>query len=183
MTKFSKSMSKEELMEIAKNAGMEVDDTMKKDEIYDNLKAFMEDEPVDEEGSPETDPLKQEDPKPQSEKQEDGKPEKPQEEKSESDYKAKAVKRFSGFKRYAYAGPTIKGTKLRENAVFAGSLEDVMAYLGDELKEYPEAAELLVPTEKLAEYKQKKEKRGNSIHNTYKSIASASARNGKKRGG
>lgn len=164
--KFDKRTSEENLRKIAEEAGVELTEEMSKEDIYQLLEVFT------------AEPQENDDP-PEKEKE------------SESDFlnveeldpakvgrvigaKEVTMRRCGGYKQYAYAGPTIRGTKLKENAIFRGSLEDVLKHLEKDLEEYPEAMDLIVQTEKLAEYKQKKEKRGNVIYNKYKSISSTS---------
>lgn len=180
--KFDKRTSEENLRKIAEGAGLELTEGMSKDEIYNLLEAFMADEEQDGEKKSESDshldsmnPDQTADP---TKKEDDMKQEQISENHEDTVEKKKAValKQFGGYGQYAYAGPTIRNTALKENAVFRGTLEDVLDYLSDELEEYPEAMELIVPVNQLAQYKQKKEKRGNAVYNKYKAIASASSK-------
>ncbi len=174
--KFDKRTSEENLRKIAEGAGLEVTEEMSKDEIYNLLEAFTADETQEEEKS-ESDSLhdNKEDKEEKPDTSQSKKEETPLEDTLEKK-KAVALKQFGGYGQYAYAGPTIRSTPLKENAVFRGSLEDVLDYLSDELEKFPEAMELIVPVNQLAQYKQKKEKRGNVVYNKYKAIASASSK-------
>lgn len=174
------SNSKEELIDYAKELGIEVDDSMKKQEIYDTIEAFTADEEatVEPEDGSEKENKQEGDDEPQP--HEGGKA---QPEKSESDFterKAKALQFNSGHKKYAYVGATVRNTSLRENAVFSGTLEEVLDYLAPELEEYPEAVEMIVPVSELANFNRKKKMRGNSAYNKFKATESMAAKKRKE---
>lgn len=184
MDRVTMSNSKEELIDYAKGFGLDVDEGMKKQEIYDTIEAYMVDEDPEamgSEGEPEGDEQTHEgdgDHEPQGtdeKKEETG--------KSESDYKdrkAKALEFRSGHSKYAYVGATVKSTSLRENAVFSGNLEEVLEHLAPELEEFPEAVEMIVPVCDLVKFNNKKKTRGNSIYNKYKATESMAARKRKE---
>jgi hypothetical protein len=77
-----------------------------------------------------------------------------------------------GYDRFVYVGPTIPGGLLKENAVFRGTFPDIKAYLKDVLARYPQAARLIVPTTRLAEYAAKVKTPGNLAHKYYQDIVS-----------
>lgn len=74
---------------------------------------------------------------------------------------------------FVYAGPTIPGGFLKENAVFRGTFEDVTAYLAGVLDKYPLAAKLIVPTNRFAAFSVRVKTPGNIDHKHYSDIVSA----------
>lgn len=74
---------------------------------------------------------------------------------------------------FVYAGPTIPGGFLKENAVFRGTFEDVTAYLAGVLEKYPLAAKLIVPTNRFAAFSVRVKTPGNIDHKHYSDIVSA----------
>lgn len=181
------SNSKEELIDYAKSLGLEADDGMKKQEIYDTIEAYMVDEEpeaVGDDEDPETEGDDGRTDEGEGDHEPQGTDEKKEEtEKSESDYKdrkAKALEFRSGHSKYAYVGATVKSTSLRENAVFSGSLEEVLEHLAPELEEFPEAVEMIIPVCDLVKFNNKKKNRGNSIYNKYKATESMAARKRKE---
>lgn len=73
---------------------------------------------------------------------------------------------------FVYAGPTIPGGALKENAVFRGTIEDVTAYLADVLEKHPMAAKLIVPTSRFAAVAARVKTPGNIYHKYYSDIVS-----------
>ena len=78
-----------------------------------------------------------------------------------------------GYDLFVYAGPTLPRGRLKENAVFRGTFEDVKAYLADVLEEYPQVARLIVPVNRLAAFSVKVKTPGNLAHKYYSDIVSA----------
>lgn len=78
-----------------------------------------------------------------------------------------------GYDLFVYAGPTLPRGRLKENAVFRGTFEDVKAYLADVLEVYPQVARLIVPVNKLAAFSVKVKTPGNLAHKYYSDIVSA----------
>lgn len=78
-----------------------------------------------------------------------------------------------GYDLFVYAGPTLPRGRLKENAVFRGTFEDVKAYLADVLEVYPQAARLIVPVNRLAAFSVKVKTPGNLAHKYYSDIVSA----------
>ena len=74
---------------------------------------------------------------------------------------------------FVYVGPSIPRGRLKENAVFRGTLSDVLAYLGDVVEQYPQIPRLIVPTNRLAAFSVKVKTPGNIAHKYYSDIASA----------
>lgn len=74
---------------------------------------------------------------------------------------------------FIYVGPTLPRGQLKENAVFRGTLRDIKKYLAEVLEEYPQAARLIVPVDKLAEFSVKVKTPGNLAHKYYSDIVSA----------
>lgn len=79
----------------------------------------------------------------------------------------------AGYNSFVYAGPTIPGGFLKENAVFRGTFEDVTAYLAPVLKKYPLVAKLIVPTNRFAAFAVRVKTPGNIDHKHYSDIVSA----------
>ena len=78
-----------------------------------------------------------------------------------------------GYDLFVYAGPSLPRGRLKENAVFNGTREDVKAYLADVLEEYPQIDKLIVPASKLAAFSVKVKTPGNIAHKYYTDIVSA----------
>ena len=78
-----------------------------------------------------------------------------------------------GYDLFGYAGPSLPRGRLKENAVFNGTREDVKAYLADVLEEYPQIDKLIVPASKLAAFSVKVKTPGNIAHKYYTDIVSA----------
>ena len=78
-----------------------------------------------------------------------------------------------GYDLFVYAGPSLPRGRLKENAVFHGTREDVKAYLADVLEKYPQIDKLIVPASKLAAFSVKVKTPGNIAHKYYTDIVSA----------
>ena len=78
-----------------------------------------------------------------------------------------------GYDTFVYVGPSIPRGRLKENAVFRGTLSDVLAYLADAVEQYPQIPRLIVPTNRLAAFSVKVKTPGNIAHKYYSDIASA----------
>ena len=72
-----------------------------------------------------------------------------------------------------WAGPSIPRGRLKENAVFRGTLADVLNYLADVIEDYPQIPRLIVPTNRLATFAVKVKTPGNIAHKYYTDIVSA----------
>ena len=78
-----------------------------------------------------------------------------------------------GYDTFVYCGPYIPRGRLKENAVFRGTLADVLNYLADVIEEYPQIPRLIVPTNRLATFAVKVKTPGNIAHKYYTDIVSA----------
>lgn len=78
-----------------------------------------------------------------------------------------------GYDLFVYAGPSLPRGRLKENAVFRGTFEDVKTYLADVLEDYPQIERLIVPANKLAAFSVKVKTPGNIAHKYYSDIVSA----------
>ena len=78
-----------------------------------------------------------------------------------------------GYDTFVYCGPSIPRGRLKENAVFRGTLADVLNYLADVIEDYPQIPRLIVPTNRLAVFAVKVKTPGNIAHKYYSDIASA----------
>lgn len=78
-----------------------------------------------------------------------------------------------GYNLFVYAGPSLPRGRLKENAVFRGTFEDVKAYLSDVLEDYPQIERLIVPANRLAAFSVKVKTPGNIAHKYYSDIVSA----------
>ena len=78
-----------------------------------------------------------------------------------------------GYDTFVYCGPSIPRGRLKENAVFRGTLADVLNYLADVVEDYPQIPRLIVPTNRLAAFAVKVKTPGNIAHKYYSDIASA----------
>lgn len=78
-----------------------------------------------------------------------------------------------GYDTFVYCGPSIPRGRLKENAVFRGTLADALNYLADVIEEYPQIPRLIVPTNRLATFAVKVKTPGNIAHKYYTDIVSA----------
>ena len=140
---FKSSMSKNELLEIAAEHGIEADDSMKKNDILKLLEQARAAEGAQE---------PQGDTEPPAEDAQEAAPE--------------------GYGLFVYAGPSLPHGRLKEHAVFNGTFEDVKAYLADVLEDYPQAERLIVPVERLSAFAAKVKTPGNIAHKYYNDIVS-----------
>lgn len=83
---------------------------------------------------------------------------------------AKESKKQTASKCFVYIGPTLPKGRLKGNAIFSGSREQVTAFLADVLEEYPLVKDLLIPVEELAEKRLKASTPGNYINKCYKDV-------------
>lgn len=77
-----------------------------------------------------------------------------------------------GYDTFVYCGPSIPRGRLKENAVFRGTLADVLNYLADVVEDYPQIPRLIVPTNRLAVFAVKVKTPGNIAHKYYTDIVS-----------
>ncbi len=180
---FKSSMSKNELLEIAAEHGIEADDSMKKNDILKLLEqaraAEGAQEPQDGAETPpegndpaEVDEATQE-PQGGAETPPEGNAtaegdEATQEPPAEDAQEAAP----EGYGLFVYAGPSLPHGRLKEHAVFNGTFEDVKAYLADVLEDYPQAERLIVPVERLSAFAAKVKTPGNIAHKYYNDIVS-----------
>ena len=76
-----------------------------------------------------------------------------------------------GYDTFVYCGPSIPRGRLKENAVFRGTLADVLNYLADVVEDYPQIPRLIVPTNRLAVFAVKVKTPGNALYANYKKLA------------
>ena len=160
---FKTSMTKAELMEIAAENGIEADDSMTKAQIVAALEAYN-----DAEREAEAAALTDDSAPTGNDDGTEGNNTTPAESAAES-----AQEEPQGYDLFVYAGPSLPRGRLKENAVFNGTREDVKAYLADVLEEYPQIDKLIVPASKLAAFSVKVKTPGNIAHKYYTDIVSA----------
>lgn len=190
---FKSSMSKNELLEIAAEHGIEADDSMKKNDILKLLEQARAAEGAQEPQDGAETPPEGKDPAEGDEatqEPQDG-TETPQEgndpaagdeatqgpqggEDSDTKPPAEDVQEAApeGYGLFVYAGPSLPHGRLKEHAVFNGTFEDVKAYLADVLEDYPQAERLIVPVERLSAFAAKVKTPGNIAHKYYNDIVS-----------
>ena len=149
---FKSSMSKNELLEIAAEHGIEADDSMKKNDILKLLEQARAAEGAQEPQDGEKSTTGDSDTEPPAEDAQEAAPE--------------------GYGLFVYAGPSLPHGRLKEHAVFNGTFEDVKAYLADVLEDYPQAERLIVPVERLSAFAAKVKTTGNIAHKYYNDIVS-----------
>ena len=187
---FKSSMSKNELLEIAAEHGIEADDSMKKNDILKLLEqaraAEGAQEPQDGAETPpegndpaEGDEATQE-PQDGAETPPEGNDpaagdeatQEPQDSDTEPPAEDAQEAATEGYGLFVYAGPSLPHGRLKEHAVFNGTFEDVKAYLADVLGDYPQAERLIVPVERLSAFAAKVKTPGNIAHKYYNDIVS-----------
>lgn len=186
---FKTSMTKAELLEIAAENGVEADDSMTKAQIVAALEAYNDAEreaeaaalTADSAPTGTNDGTEGNNTTPAENTAEsatdgagstddgaEGNNTTPAENAAES-----AQEEPQGYDLFVYAGPSLPRGRLKENAVFNGTREDVKAYLADVLEEYPQIDKLIVPASKLAAFSVKVKTPGNIAHKYYTDIVSA----------
>lgn len=186
---FKTSMTKAELLEIAAENGVEADDSMTKAQIVAALEAYNDAEreaeaaalTADSAPAGTNDGTEGNNTTPAENAAEsatdgagsaddgaEGNNTTPAENAAES-----AQEEPQGYDLFVYAGPSLPRGRLKENAVFNGTREDVKAYLADVLEEYPQIDKLIVPASKLAAFSVKVKTPGNIAHKYYTDIVSA----------
>lgn len=186
---FKTSMTKAELLEIAAENGVEADDSMTKAQIVAALEAYN-----DAEREAEAAALTADSAPTGTNDGTEGNNTTPAENAAESatdgagsadggagddnttpaeNAAESAQEEPQGYDLFVYAGPSLPRGRLKENAVFNGTREDVKAYLADVLEEYPQIDKLIVPASKLAAFSVKVKTPGNIAHKYYTDIVSA----------
>lgn len=176
---FKASMTKNELLDLAEENGIEVDEGMTKNQIISVLDAFNAEEEADpEEDSEEkigdTEPEEDSEEETENmESEEDSKDETEDTEPEEGSREKTEDTGAEGYNMYVYTGPSLPRGQLKENAVFRGEKEDVKAYLKDAIEKYPQIERLIVPVPLLGAYRAKVKTPGNIAHKYYNDIVSA----------
>lgn len=186
---FKTSMTKAELLEIAAENGIKADDSMTKAQIVAALEAYN-----DAEREAEAAALTDDSAPTGNDDGTEGNNTTPAESTAESatdgagsadggagddnttpaeSAAESAQEEPQGYDLFVYAGPSLPRGRLKENAVFNGTREDVKAYLADVLEEYPQIDKLIVPASKLAAFSVKVKTPGNIAHKYYTDIVSA----------
>ena len=145
---YKETMTKEELLEIAVSNGIGAGSGMTKKEILAALEEYNEQHP-DEDEPNEDDPTE----------------EPPVDENTEPENSGE-------YDLFVYVGPTLPRGRLKENAIFRGTLDDIKAYLADVLEEYPQIGQLIVPACRLGSFSVKVKTPGNLAHKYYTDIVS-----------
>ena len=163
---FKSSMSKNELLEIAAEHGIEADDSMKKNDILKLLEQARAAEGAQEPQDGAETPPEGNDPAEGDEatqEPQDGEESTTGDSNTEPPAEDAQEAAPEGYGLFVYAGPSLPHGRLKEHAVFNGTFEDVKAYLADVLEDYPQAERLIVPVERLS---------GNIAHKYYNDIVS-----------
>ena len=162
MVEFKPSMKKEELLDVAAANGIAADDSMTKTQIIEALNAHNAKETA---GKPAEGATEGAENAAGGEGGGDTSPgEKPAERPTEG---------AEGYDTFVYCGPSIPRGRLKENAVFRGTLSDVLNYLADVIEDYPQIPRLIVPTNRMAAFSVKVKTPGNIAHKYYTDIVSA----------
>lgn len=175
---YKPSMSKAELLKIAAENGVQADDGMTKAEILAALDGAGGETP-DRAGT-DTSPEETAQPAQQTAQDGAGRAEDGEgtEDTTEQEQPAEdAQEAPEGYGLFVYAGPSLPRGRLKENAVFNGTFEDVKAYLADVIADYPLVARMIVPVERLSTFHVKAKTPGNLAHKYYNDIVSAMSGN------
>lgn len=172
---FKSSMSKNELLEIAAEHGIEADDSMKKNDILKLLEQARAAEGAQEPQDGAETPPEGNDPAEGDEatqEPQDGEESTTGDSDTEPPAEDAQEAAPEGYGLFVYAGPSLPHGRLKEHAVFNGTFEDVKAYLADVLEDYPQAERLIVPVERLSAFAAKVKAPGNIAHKYYNDIVS-----------
>ena len=172
MVEFKPGMRKEELLEVAAANGVAADDSMTKAQIIDVLNAHNAQETAGKPAEGATEGA-------ESAAGGEGGAESAAggEGGGDTTHGEKPAERptegAEGYDTFVYCGPSIPRGRLKENAVFRGTLADVLNYLADVIEDYPQIPRLIVPTNRLAAFAVKVKTPGNIAHKYYTDIVSA----------
>lgn len=164
---YKPSMTKDELLQIATTNGITVNDGMTKKQIIAALDVYNEAESTEESCTSADGKDAQDSARGQYEGPGGKESQKNVDKGAGRDTKGASVDSL-----FVYAGPTLPRGRLKENAVFRGTRQDVLLYLSDVLKDYPQVEKLVVPAQELAAFSAKL-KPGNAAYKYYHDIASA----------
>ncbi len=168
---FKPTMTKAELLKIANEHGVSVDDGMTKAEIIAALEGTNEAESV-EGGTPAKDGAQSATEGAQSGADSGETPGASGDTANEEHAAESAQDDAEEYDLFIYAGPSIPKGRLKENAVFNGKFEDVTAYLADVLADFPTVEKLIVPVKRFAAFSAKVKTPGNIAHKYYSDIVS-----------
>lgn len=162
---YKPSMTKAELLEIATANGVQADDSMTKTAILAALDGANSRAPDGAElnTSPE---------ETAADGQQAGDREGTEDTAGQETPAEDAQEALEGYNLFVYAGPSLPRGRLKENAVFNGTFEDVKAYLADVIADYPLVARMIVPVERLSAFHVKVKTPGNLAHKYYNDIVS-----------
>ena len=162
---YKPSMTKAELLEIATANGVQADDSMTKTAILAALDGANSRAPDGAElnTSPE---------ETAADGQQAGDREGTEDTAGQETPAEDAQEAPEGYNLFVYAGPSLPRGRLKENAVFNGTFEDVKAYLADVIADYPLVARMIVPVERLSAFHVKVKTPGNLAHKFYNDIVS-----------
>ena len=88
--------------------------------------------------------------------------------------------RYDGVVNFAYIGPSLPGGKLKSNTILSGTYAEITAYYNEAITLYPNAARLIVPVARLAEFREKVRTSGNVMYNYYAELAAAISAKGEE---
>lgn len=77
------------------------------------------------------------------------------------------------YTKYVYVGPSLPGGRLKSNAIFEGTKEEIKTFLADVITEYPQIKSLIVPVHQLGEASAKAQTKGNILNKYCNDILSA----------
>lgn len=168
---YKPSMTKDELLQIAVTNGITVNDGMTKKQIIAALDVCNEAENATESTEGSCTSADGKDAQDSARGQYEG-PRGKESQKNVDKGAGRDTKGASGDSLFVYSGPTLPRGRLKENAVFRGTRQDVLLYLSDVLKDYPQVEKLVIPAQELAAFSAKL-KPGNAAYKYYHDIASA----------
>lgn len=163
---YKTTMAKSELLELAIINGISVDDSMTKVAIVDAIDAYNAQETAESNENCENNATEG------GNADAEGNNSTAEENGAESPTGREEDDAEDEGDSFIYVGPTLPRGQLKENAVFRGTLQDIKKYLADVLEEYPQAARLIVPVNRLAEFSVKVKTPGNLAHKYYSDIVS-----------
>ena len=82
---------------------------------------------------------------------------------------------YEGITSFAYIGPAMPDGRLKSNTVLVGTYGQITEYYRDVIEQFPRTRRLFVPTEHLAESREKTKTSGNLLNRCFKEIEKAIA--------
>jgi hypothetical protein len=86
---------------------------------------------------------------------------------------------YAGVTHFAYIGPALPDSRIKQNTILQGTFADVCAYLAPEIEAHPQVGRLIVPVSELSTAAARTGKKGNILNKYFTEVASALSQKGR----